>query len=90
MARHTLERACFLGLLEANVLRSEHFIYHTKNTKKPRYTGYFEKNKGVTFHSWGRRVIPERYPGVVHGKERKQLTIQDVNQKTSDVGNRRG
>ena len=51
--------AWFLELLEVNVLRSEHLIYNKKNTKNPWYTGYFEKNKGVTFHSWGLRLIPE-------------------------------
>ena len=38
----------FVRLLKVNVLRSEHLIH-----------GVFRKNKGVTFHSWGRRLISE-------------------------------
>ena len=50
--------AWFLRLLEVNVLHSEHLIYH-KNHEEPLIYGVFRKNKGVTFHSWGRRLIPE-------------------------------
>ena len=38
----------------ANICR-----FTMKTTKNPCYTGYLEKNKGVTFYSWGRRIISE-------------------------------
>ena len=41
---------------EVNVLRSEHLIYH-KNDLEPLIYGIFRKS--VTFHLWGRRLIPE-------------------------------
>ena len=68
MALRTLKRftyrnirrasAWFLRFLEANVLRSEHLVCH-KNHEEPLIYGVFRKNKGVTFHSWGRGLIPE-------------------------------
>ena len=56
--KYLLRRAYFLRLLEVNVLHSEHFIYY-KNHLESLIYGVFRKNKGVTFHSWGRRLIPE-------------------------------
>ena len=57
--KYSPRHAWFLRLLEVKVLRSEHFVYHKKNTKDPLVYGVFLKNKSVMFHSWGRRLIPE-------------------------------
>ena len=53
-------RAWFLGLLEVNVLRSEHLNYHKKTLRTLDIRGISKKIKALrTFHSWGRRLIPE-------------------------------
>ena len=56
--KYSPQRTWFLRLLEVNVLHSEHLIYH-KNHQEPLIYGVLQKNKCVTFHSWGRRLIPE-------------------------------
>ena len=56
-------RAWFLLLLEVNVLRSEHIIYHKNHSESliyGVYTGYLRK-KSVSFHSWGRILIPDSF-----------------------------
>ena len=49
-------RVLFLRLLEVNAQRSEHLIYH-KNHQKHLINGVLKK--GVTFYSWGQRLIRE-------------------------------
>ena len=46
------------AIVGSYVLCSEHLIYQ-KNHEEPLIYGVFLKNKGVTFHSWGHKLIPE-------------------------------